>query len=433
MIKNATFFLKIALVLCLLAYINFSEMTMYTNRVDATLTLLFSILFFYKSRKNLPVSLVAFFILYCNYSIVIAEYLVGGDLSIPIYEVKTLENYGISIRSLLLFISVIAVFYNGKKVDLSKFKLIPKDNIIIFYSLFLILIYILLFAIGRGDLVSYSVRVSPLYEYSSLLFLFAYYFSGKSKMRVFLITCLITLFILQDFYYGGRVTSVQLIFLFLVTIFIQKLSFKFILIGGFVGMLLQSLVSAYRASYSLDSINLINIFTDLKKGYFVFSTPIAAYYASATHVAAFQIAPLNIRLSSLFAFIISIFVGSKNELGNVTEYVTNHYFGSIGGGIIPTHFYFWLGWAGVILISIVLVLLMNKLGGLKNDFQKLCAITVILTVPRWYLYSPLSLFRPLILMSVLYIIFYVTNIILVGSASKNKIINFPKYNPQELQ
>lgn len=425
-LKKPLIVLKIFFVLCLLIYINNFEVTLFTNKIDAVSTLLFSFLLLYKSRNNLPVTLAAFFIFYCNYSIIMGEYLTDGRLGIPVYEVKTVAIYGITIRALLLFTAIITLLYNGKSVNLSKFKLIPKDNILIFYSLFFILIYILLFEVNRGNMNSYSVRISPIYEYSYLLFLFSYYSSGKSIIRRFLIVSLLTLFVLQDFYYGGRITALQIILLFTVTIFVQKLSFKFIIFSGFVGILLNSLIGVYRSNYSLNSINLLDIFINLKNSFFVFSTPVFAYYASATHVAASQIVSLNEKLRSLIAFINSIFVGSNNEISNLTIYVSNNYFLNIGGGVIPSHFYFWMGWTGVILISSFLVLLLNKIGGLTSDFQKLCFIIVITTVPRWYLYSPLSLFRPLILLTILYIVFITTHKILLKVSNRNRII---KTNP----
>ena len=65
------------------------------NVVVAFFTLVMSGILLYKSRNNTLMTLIAFFILYSNYSIVVGEYLVGGELGVPFYEMKTPEYYGI--------------------------------------------------------------------------------------------------------------------------------------------------------------------------------------------------------------------------------------------------------------------------------------------------------------------------------------------------
>lgn len=419
---KSLFIFKLTLVFLIFIYIGLSEINSYTNKFDATLTLLFSIIFLFKSRKNPLVCLVAFFMFYCNYSIVMGEYIIGGNLGIPLYEVKNTHFYGLTIRILLLFISIITIFYNNKQLNLSEFKLIPKDNVVVFSGIYLILIYIVLFGIKRTELNSYGVSITPLYEYSNLLFLFAYYFSGTSKIRKSLFIILLSIFILQDFYYGGRITSLQLIFLFLLTVFIPRLSFKGILMYGLLGLFINSLVAAYRKDYSLEIADLFGIIPKLINGYFVFDTPVYAYYASATHVAATEIAEFNVRLSSFIEFIKSIVLGSNNVISNVTGYVSINYYQNIGGGIIPTHFYFWLGWLGVIVISIIFVLIFNRLAFPKSDFQKMFFIMVILTVPRWYLYSPLGLFRgSIFFLIILFVSFLSLNVITQKIAGKKHI------------
>lgn len=411
MLRVVTLALKILIVLLILIYVSVTQSTSSTITFDAILTLIFSAILLFKSRKNLPIFLVFLFIFYCNYSIVTAEYLIRGDLAAPIYEVKTIVNYGLTIRVMLLFSAIISLFYKESKMDILKFKLVPKDNIVIFISLFCTLLYVLFFEIDRGRLTEYSVRISPFYEYSTLLFIFSYYYSGNSKLKHTILTILLIVFVLQDFYYGGRVTSLQLIFLFLVTFFVHKLSIKIIVSGAVIGIFVNSLVGMYRQNYSLESANLLDILIGLKESYFVFSTPVYAYYASVTHIAATHITDFKIEFHSLISFVISIFIGSNPSIsdGNVTAFVAENFFNNIGGGIIPTHFYFWLGWIGVVIISIILVMLLNSTVNLKYDYLKICLLIVIVTVPRWYLYSPLSLFRPLLLISVLFLIFKVVD------------------------
>jgi hypothetical protein len=410
---------KILFILSLLVYVNCTNITLFSLKFDASLTLLFSIILMYKGRKNIPVFLMAFFITYCNYSIVIGEYLVGGHLGVPMTQVKIVEVYGETIRMLLLFISIVTMLYKSNKVTFSDFKLIPKDNIFLFYSLLAALIVTFLFGLDRsGEMNSYSVRITPLYEYSILLFVFAYYFSGKSKLRRRILIIFSIIFIFSDFYYGGRITSLQIIFFFLVTMFLDKVNTKAIFVYGLMGILINRVIGAYRQSFSMDLKLITNTMSSVFENFFVFDTPVYAYYGSATHTAASNLISNSEQFQSLLSFLSSIFVGSWNEIGNVTKYVGEHYFYNVGGGLIPTHFYFWLGWIGVILISLIIVYLTNKIGKVKSDFKKLCLVTFIITVPRWFLYSPLNLFRPLFFITVLYICLLSANKIFFGSVSK---------------
>lgn len=424
--KNTTVILfKLILIMFLMIYTCSFDMSILTNKIVAALTLAFSILFLYKSRKSLPIFLIAFFIFYCNYSITIGEYLVGEDLGAPMVQVKTIDYYGLLIRIMLLFISTLSLFFNSRMATLNDIKISPRDNIVVFYGLLFLLLIILIFGIKRGDLSSYTVSITPIYEYSTLLFLIAYLSSGKSIIRRGLYVGLIILFILQDVYYGGRITSLQLILLLLVTIGLDKLTVKLILFGGSVGIFFNSLVDAYRYNYSLGSIDVITVFHRLIDNLLVFNTPVYAYYASATHVATYSVIGLEDRLASLFTFLGSIIIGANKGTGDVT-FVSNMYFNNHGGGVIPSFFYFWFGWTGVIIITLIIVYMLNRIGTGDSDYWKVISITLVYSVPRWYLYSPLSLIRPLILISILYLTFRAIHLFLLKIHGKQIVIKETK-------
>jgi len=387
--------LKYFIVFLILLYSCFYPMNEFTNKIDALAVLAFSLIALIKSRKNILATIVFSIIFYFNYSIAIGEYLIGGSLSVPFTEVKTVEIYSQAIRILLLFISVVSLFYSAKPLDISKDKLYSRDNIILFYSMLFISIIVLIFGIDRqGPLDVYRVRISPAFEYSKLLFLFMYYFSGNSKFRKYILLSLSFVFIFQDFLYGGRATSVQIIILLLITIWIHKLTFKRIILGILsFGVLTSAIIATYRSVFSLKEISLINILKSLISTYLVSDTATFAYYASATHIAASEVIETQLKLKSLLEFLKSILGFSKSELSNVTIFVSKNYFFNLGGGLLPTYFYFWLGWIGVLIISFIVVLLLNRLFSAKKDLGKLLLYAVVISAPRWYLYSPTTLFR----------------------------------------
>lgn len=417
--------IKCFLVLFIFICFHFIDINLYTNIVSAIITLLISLFFVYKTRKNLHLLIVSLFILYSNYSIVMGEYLIGGYLSASYTQVKNMYYYGICIRILLIFMSIITFFYREKEINItSKHNLTPKNNLVNFCLIICILLYILVFEVKRGNLVSYSVRITSLYGYSPILLLFAYYYSGNSILRKTIFVVLCFSFIIQDFYYGGRITSLQLIILLALTLFNKNLSFKNIVIYGLIGIYVNSLIGEYRSSYSLEGINFIDLFGKIMQRYFVFDTVVGAYYASATHVAAHGVVDINIRLDSFLEFIKSILIGSNNLISNVTLFISKNYFINGGGGLLPFHFYFWLGWLGVIVISSIVAFLFNRYNYVSgNNLKKLFYIAIVLRTPAWYLYSPINLFRgALIIVAFLYVIFESIDIMVKNAVSKRSIL-----------
>lgn len=395
---------KVLAIGLLYIYACFIPITSFSNKIDALAVLVMSGLLLYKGRKNLPLTIMFIFIFYVNYSVVMGEYITAGNLSVPFTEVKTTNIYGLTIRILLMFMTIVSLFYNEYRPSTESLKFKERKNSIIYWLIMIMLMASFFFGVERGGFDAYSVRINPIFEYSKILFLFAFYFSGKSRYKKNLIIMFVIIFILQDVYYGGRITSMQLAIFLSLTIFIEKLSFYKISLFSIIGIIFNSLVNAYRTSFTFVDISIVSIIRNLFSGYFVFDTATYAYYASATHVAASHSATIENRIQSAFEFIKSIFGVSNSPMREVTSFVSREYYFNMGGGFIPTHFYFWFGWTGVILIATILVLIINNLPKKTSSYSKLLLYTVIITAPRWYLYSPSQLFRgALFIVSILYI------------------------------
>jgi len=399
---NAMFILKTLLAVLISLYAIFFEITDFTMKFDACLVLAFSLLFAIKARKNPLVLIIAAFILYSNYSIVMGEYLIGGDLGISYTEVKNIQYYGPAIRILLLFMSIISLFVKVQTKKSIEYKIISQDNLLLYLLVVALLGYVFAFGINREVTSSYSVKITTLYGYSPILFLFGFYFKGKSKLRAFILYLLAAIFILQDFYYGGRITSLQIIILIAIYNFTEKITIMRLILYGFAGIVMSSAVSAYRSAYSLNRVDLLSIINRIFDKFFVFDTSVGAYYATATHIATFEIIDIETKMESFFDFIKSIFLGSGNSIGNVSSYVSQNYFMNGGGGLLPSHFYFWLGWIGVIFVSIIIIAIVNNLNRNSSDLNKLIILAVVSRVPAWYLYNPINLFRGAILVVILF-------------------------------
>lgn len=405
---------KICAIILLIVYALLGSITLDKTKVDAFLILIFAISFTIRTKENTNLLPISIFLLYCIYSISVGEFLTEGLVGVPMTEVKNLEVYGKTLRILLVFIGILSISYNKKNY---KGLIIQcKNNPIIFYGIYFILIGIGFFGIDRTVRSSYSVSISPIYEYSIILFYFAYYYSGKLKKHYILLLILYIFFILQDFYYGGRITALQLVFMMMFTLLNVKMNSKTIIYSSFVGIFLNGLVAAYRSSYSVSGINLGQIFNNLLDNFFVFDTATYSFYASATHVATAQVVDNQLRFNSFLEFIKSVLIGSNNPIGNLTSFVSDNYYSNVGGGIFPTHIYFWSGWFGVVFFSILIAYFINNAQGSSTKKLNKYYLIFLATMPRWFLYNPLNLFRPLIF------IFLIGQILVIADKITRKII-----------
>jgi len=387
----------------IITLLTFSEPTVWSNKLVAGCLVCMSILLVLKTRNNLPMFILSAFVLYINYSIAVGEFFTTVLTSCPLTEVTNPTNYGIAIRCILLFTTILFLFYKASPHPVSdQYSEYWVRNDAVFYALIIVLLYFFFTGVNDTGRISYAVAITPGYEYSRVFFLFAFYFSGKNKLNMSVLLLLAGMYILQDLYYGGRVTSLQLLIFLLLTYFRDYMTPLRVTVLGIIGLFLFAWVGAYRVSYSL-SIPLSSIITAIFGSLFVFDTATYSFYASATHVATANIIGYDSKIHSFVQFLISIFTGSSsNKLADVTSF-SSQYFTNVGGGIIATHFYFWGSWLLVILASLAIVWIINKTSASNSLYSKLIFLSVVISTPRWYLYGPLVFFRGAIFVpSVLY-------------------------------
>lgn len=416
---NRRFLVKTYITLALFAYLVVTK-EYNTMNLDATISLVISFVWMRRFKDTNLLFIMTLFITYSIYSIVMGEYYFKSSLGVPMTQVNTEDIYAMLIRILTIYIFILAVFINVPPYRFVKMKY--NNNAVLYFILLMILILIGLFGVDRSIGTSYTVNTTAIYEYSSILFLFAYYSSGNNRRKKIIVSVILLGFVLQDFYLGGRITALQLIIVFSFCMIDELLNTKRILYGSVIGIVVNSLVGAYRSSYSLDGLSITNLVKNLLDNRFVFDTATYSYYASGTHVASVTSgkATSSIRLMSFIEFAKSIVFGGGDNLGNVTRFVNDNFFRNIGGGIMPTHFYFWFGWAGVIISAMSIVILVNKMMKKNSDFTILSLTIVAITAPRWFLYNPLLLYRAQFIMGILYLLYMLGNTIILKIAGAKK-------------
>lgn len=381
----------------------------------------------YKFRKNVTLFLFSIMLGYFNYSIIVHEYL-QKNLRLTFHGLSSKEEfYLLMLKFILIFDFSYIYLMTQKKYQID----MKRKNNTIYLTLYICLLYIGIFKIKRNiNFNEYTVMITPIYEYSYLLFGYLFLYSNNKK-KIILSSILAIFFCLQDAYYGGRATSVQILIVLLLTLFIKYLSWIKIMFGTFIGVAVLSIIGGYR-----EKIGIIEVINNLAKKLFFNDTSVMAFVSSITHIAVKEVVDLNTRLQSGFIFLKTLILGSNIENSNLADVTlfSATFFPNSGGGIFTSHIYFWCGKIGLIIVLYILFSFLDKIFKNKsNEYFYLVKIFIVSSFPRWYLYSPLSLIRgPIFLNLIIY-----TSIIIYKSFLKNLIIVYRersiKYEAKKLK
>ena len=379
------------------------------NNISAFFVLIIPLFLAIKFRFN-PIMFLFFFILsYYNYSIVFSRYInfISFEYT-EFYNNVTIELYGLSINILMVFCFILAFSFK-------KFPFKYKYSEGYFFSnnknVFVVLIFlfgILLCNLFGLDKSMFGLRgsISSIYEYATILFIFAFYYCGKSKFLKFLVSLTAILYTFQGFVYGERITGLQILVVVYIYIYSSKLNYKKMLVVGLLGIIGMSFLGSYRSDYSISLqsfiLNIKNIFENRM---LTFNGMDLAYYCSLTFLLVRKEISFIKEIDLFMKFLYSIFLGfSKVPEANLGTYTRNFYW-HYNGGIYPIYFYFYLGWIGVIFFSFISRFILKLIGRVyKNDnkFNKLFFVLIITTFSRWYSYNPQILFRQCFIFVIIY-------------------------------
>ncbi len=395
----------ISIIICL------ANRTMFSARIFAVLLVGINIATVIIVRKDLKKIIVSGFILWSNYSICVTNYCLSNG---GFFSSWDNDNVVIIAMSILLVFNIflmkilITTQNSGYSILINE-----KNNSFLVWITVGVLIFIFVFCFQRPEKLGMRGTPNSIYEYSVILFILAFLYSGNRYEKISLLV-LACLFCIQDLAFANRVTSLQLIICCLV-IYQCKVNVKLIIpIAVIVGGVLLS-VGTLRAGLSLDG--LYAVFEDLFKSKLTFDTAYSAFYTSLTFIKVSEITPPITKVGMLIMFILSNIIGGgripNSNLPEYTHDVFIHYY----GGITPFYFFFYLSWIGLGLgIVYILFLFKNIFNNDKKnkfvDLKECLAIYVVATCPRWYLYSPLPLIRGILLLSIAYFIYLAADIIL---------------------
>lgn len=362
--------------------------------------------------------IVSIFLFVFNYSILSANYIFNID---SMFLTDSYTKYALTgFKILLVFMTVIVLFINDKSFfdgsmilrthTTAMFDREESGNLLIAFGYLLVLALVFVFAYTRPSEKGERGEPSALYEYSIVIFIIGYYFFGKIKAYKLCSTALLFLFALQNMVYGGRITALQLAVVLFLYLFDGKfVPWRIIIPLGLIGIVLFVMIGSQRGGFSLSLGGMIDAIGSIFKEGASIDTAYSAYYTSLSFIKTEEMLSFGERFAMFLKFCLSMIAGgSKVPDSNLSEY-TRQFFIHYYGGVLPFYGHFYLGFVGVILFGVIVVLYMNLIlrnKKRKNGVGACVSAYVIATVPRWYLYSPSSLIRGVALLATVYFLTY---------------------------
>ena len=376
------------------------------NTIVAALVLILNILELLKHRKNVYLLIVNIIILYCNYSITICNYFSTFNTSFTELSNEYVGVQGINILcAFSLFLFLFSPRASTKEFEFEKpITSSNRYNNLIEIALVILLCLIWYFGFTRPSVSGMRGTPSAIYEYSIILIIMGYYYSGDRLLWKIIFTLITLAYALQNFIYGGRITGIQVIMTCGICLFIDRINMKRIVISSLLVIPLLTAIGIQRGgiSFSIESIS--EALRAINTNKLALDTAYSSYYTSLTFLKAMEYTPLTLRLSMFGSFLLSMILGGSIPNSNLADY-TRERFLHYWGGVAPFFGYFYLGWIGVFLLAFYISFLKKKIinGRTENEFIKCLSIYVAVTAFRWYLYSPTQLFRGVMFLWIVYI------------------------------
>lgn len=409
--KRAGWLLLLSLLgffLCVIGYV----LDYGISNIAAGYVLLISIAIIYFVRENYLLAILFSVVAYCNYSVVVAEYLsIIKDTLFTIYAGTNVANRGIYV--LLIFMATVGICVSV--VDIPKIQKISSEDMvcdktsrnlyIIVAAIEVLLIYILIFAFGRPNQLGDRGSPTALYEYSILLFILCFYYGGKNELCKITTLIILGLFVIQNFMFGGRITGLQLLIVAYVMMFEKKINLNKALPLIVIGFLALSVIGVERGNILSGDFDISNVVEQLCEKKFTLDTAYSSYHTSLTFILSENNTSYETRLMIFWGFIKSIFFGKYDTVNSNVSSYTRQLYHHYGGGFLPFFFEFYLGIVGIFLIAFYLMLFIKEIASVSNNssgLKKCIAVYVVASTFRWYIYSPIQITRGVLLLIVCY-------------------------------
>lgn len=374
-------FLVLSTIICLFC-VNSNEGLM----IIGIIILCCSLVAFAKVRKDTLFMIMFGIILYINFSLLMEDFGLFNSTIIPSRQIalRDTEANLISAKCMLILNCVINYFLPTKKfMQKEGFTFVYKNNPLIFWVGYFVMILGLIFGFERSSGVGYTSNGNPLYEYCLIIMLMVWYYSGNNNLKRKLLIGYGIVYALQGLVYGDRSSMLPMCVL-LAMMLIGTIKWEKLIPLAVIGIVLTNYIGIYRKGVS--EINIVDI---LGNGLKV-DTVTYSYYASLCII---KMKEMMVNpFIDIFDFIISIFVGGNYGNSNLSA-LSKAYYPNAGGGMYYSYFYYWMGYFGVLLSALIIVLVIRRIKKKENGYTQLLKICITIMCFRWYLYTPIVFYR----------------------------------------
>lgn len=375
-----------------------------THPFSTFLILFLNIVMLSRCRNNMMMFMLIIVLAYSNYSILYANYIHVITTSMFTDPITSdINNSALNI--LLLFNCLFFLFLKWDVPDAQEIYLIKpqKCDRRIIYLMTLILVVVFFLGFDAPEEEGLRGSPKPIYEYSLVFFIFLFYYSGGHKQYLMLGLILALFFSLQNFIYGGRIYGIQFLLCTYYFVFVNNIKRKYVFMLLAAMFVLMSIIGSVRGALMEGDADVEGIMSKTIENGFSLNTAYAAYYTSKTFIYAHDMMSVNEIGRLLWSFLKSIFVGISKD--DILPNVTQNYFTHYGGGVYPIYIYFYLDLVGVVVAAYILRVysnLIKNINMISNELFQCIAVYISCSAFRWYLYTPIILFRGVLFLSMIY-------------------------------
>lgn len=381
------------------------------NTAVSFVTLALNFLAVMRVRKNWYLFTIYSCILYCNYSVLITLYLTRDVMKsiFTTYAGTATGIQGLNILcafSLLMLMAAPKIYTEGKN-NIKSLIVDNRDNPFLVISLIILLILVCILGFGRPEVRGQRGSPSAFYEYSTILVIIGFYYSGSRPIFRRALVFISAMYALQNFIYGGRVTGLQLMLIIIFSLYAEKLSFLPLAFLGAIVFILMAAIGSHRANLVLSGNVISGVISSLSKGKLALDTAFSSYHCSMTFLDTLNFTGWGQRLYLFSRWLLSMLLGNSVSDSQLALYTSN-FFAHYGGGILPYFGYFYLSLPGLVFMALYCAFifsLINKSGASENGLIRCISVYVTTTVLRWWLYSPSQIIRGVMLVCLVWYVF----------------------------
>ncbi len=333
-------------------------------------------------------------------------------------DYRTTEYYTGTLCVHVLFLSVVNLFLKKitNRVRITQFIVLKNNNALFFLS-FSVLLFIVVFGQSGDSILSSGgygkstvtrfLNLS-IYEYYLIFYIIAYKYSNGNKNKIIMINIASIPYILKNLLFGGRIESLQLLLLMFLMYYDYRITYKKIAVFSLIAFYVFDLWGRIRGNPAVlvsgdySYLMPFNYFT--QNSGVLGSHQGDVFHNTVVFFGLFKdgIFDLNYRINSFLCFMVSVFIPNKYLPQEYNLWVFSKSIGirAGGGGLISGIIFTWLGVFGVILTGVFLAAIINYYNKiisdkrhLHNEYFVIYFMLAITTFPRWFAYSPITLFK----------------------------------------